>query len=69
MDKVAGLVDIDSLGTYGRYVAWAMMAAYTAFWWDANNKRMLMEENVLGQKFPDYKAYSTRVKRVIPYIW
>jgi protein-S-isoprenylcysteine O-methyltransferase Ste14 len=69
MDKVAGQVNIGSLGRYGTYVAWAMMAAYTAFWWDANNKRMLMEESVLGQKFPDDKAYSTRVKRVIPYVW
>ena len=69
MNQVAGLVNINSLERYGTYVAWAVMAAYTAFWWDANNTRMLMEENVLGQKFPDYKAYSTRVKRVIPYVW
>jgi protein-S-isoprenylcysteine O-methyltransferase Ste14 len=69
MDKVARLVNIDSMRRYGTYVAWAMMAAYTTFWWDANNKRMVMEENVLGEKFPDYKAYSTRVKRVIPYFW
>jgi len=69
IDQVAALLKIESFGRYSTYVAWTMMVAYTAFWWDANNKRMLMEEKVLTERFPEYDAYSTRVKRVIPYVW
>jgi protein-S-isoprenylcysteine O-methyltransferase Ste14 len=54
---------------YGKYVAWGLLAVYTAVWWDANNKRMAVEEKVLEDKFPEYKDYEKKVKRVIPYVW
>lgn len=44
----------------------AALSVLVFIWLDLKSRR---EEKWLGEKYPDYSAYQTRVKRLVPYLY
>lgn len=60
--------EIAVIGVLMQFVWWAALVLFTAHL-AFQLRRMLYEEEVLGQTFPDYAAYAGRTARLIPGLW